>query len=276
MLQKTVLRIDFRGRLERRASLILEENLKRLLAAGALLCCVLFAGAANAALVKVGNLVLTADGTFTPHSLPRSTYVPINFKGHADLKAVDGGVPLPLQQLVLDFDRDGRLTTAGLPVCQPASLQEATPEEARNRCPNAIVGTGHVSAMISGGGQSPILASSPLTFFNGPRIEGKPSVVLHARITVPAVQNFVITIPIEKRPGLFRYRATLDLPPIAAGRGSLIHLDASIGKRYRSAGVERSYVAARCGDGIIRTHGRFTFADGTIIDGSVEKACTVR
>ena len=89
-------------------------------------------------------------------------------------------------------------------------------------------------------------------------------------------QTFVITIPIEKRGGLFRYRATLDLPPIAGGRGSLTHIDAKIGKRYRFGGVRRSYVAARCGDGILRTHGRFTFADGTIIDGSVEKGCTVR
>jgi hypothetical protein len=250
--------------------------LKRLLAAGALICCALFAGAANAALVKVGNLVLTADGGFTPSSLPRSTYSPISFKGRADLKAVDGGVPAALQQLVLDFDRDGRLSTAGLPACQPASLGEATPAEARNRCAGAIVGTGHAQALIGREGQPPVLASSPLTFFNGPPLEGKPTVILHARITFPGVQNFVITIPIEKRPGRFRYRATLDLPPIAGGDGSLIHIDASIGKRYRFGGVERSYVAARCGDGIIRTHGRFTFAGGMIIDGSVEKACTVR
>ena len=69
---------------------------------------------------------------------------------------------------------------------------------------------------------------------------------------------------------------SLPLPPIAGGLGSLTHLDASIGKRYRSAGKERSYVSARCSDGILSTRGRFTFADGTVIDGSVEKACTVR
>jgi hypothetical protein len=249
--------------------------LKRLLAAGALICCVLFAGAANAALVRVGNLVLTADGGFKPSSLPRSTYAPINFDGEANLRAVDGSVPPPLQQLVLEFDRDGRLSTGGLPVCQPTSLEEATTQEARSRCPAAIVGTGHASVAINDGGQ-PLVVSSPLTFFNGPRLAGKPTVILHARITVPAVQNFVITIPIEKRGGQYRYRATVDLPPIAGGRGSLTHLDASIGKRYRFGGKERSYVSARCADGIFSTRGRFTFAEGTIIDGSVEKACTVR
>jgi len=157
-----------------------------------------------------------------------------------------------------------------------ARLEEATPAEARSRCHGAIVGTGHVGALITRPEGAPVEASSPLTLFNGPRQAGKPTVILHARITVPAVQTFVITIPIEKRGGLFRYRATVEIPPLAGGRGSLTHLDATVGRRYRFRGTERSYTAARCGDGIFRTHGRFTFADGTIIDGSVEKACTVR
>lgn len=250
--------------------------MKRFLAVGGLVCCVLFAGAANAALVKVGDLVLTADGGFTPNRLPRNTYVPIDFQGHADLKLVSGGVPSPLQQLIIDFDRDGRLTTAGLPICQPTALQDATPREARARCSNAIVGTGGASALIRVEGGPPLVANSPITLFNGPRLGGKPTVILHARTTSPAVQNFVITIPIEKRPGQFRYRATVDVPPIADGLGSLVHLDATVGKRYRFGGKERSYVSGRCGDGIFRTHGRFTLGDGTIIDGSVEKACTVR
>lgn len=235
-----------------------------------------FAGGANAALVKIGHLVLTADGGLTPSVLPRRAYAPIHFQGHADLKLTDGGVPAPLQQLVIDFDRDGRLTTAGLPVCQPSQLEEVTPQQARARCPKAIVGTGGATALIRVENQPPLAASSPITLFNGPRLGGKPTVILQARITAPAVQSFVITIPIEKRGGLFHYRATIDVPPIAGGLGSLVHLDASVGKRYRAGGEERSYVSARCGDGIFRTRGRFTLADGTIIEGSVEKACTVR
>jgi hypothetical protein len=250
--------------------------LKRLLGIGAVIACVLFAGGANAALVKVGNLVLTADGGFTPRVLPRQTFAPIDFTGHADLKSADGSVPPALQQVVLDFDRDGRLSTGGLPACQPSLLEEATPAEARSRCPNAIVGTGHVSALITREEGAPIPASSLVTLFNGPRQEGHPTVIFHARTTVPATQTFVITIPIEKRGGLYRYRATVDLPPIAAGLGSLVHVDVKIGKRYRYRGSERSYTAARCGDGIFRTRGRFTFAGDTVIEGSVEKFCTVR
>ncbi|HEY0392376.1 MAG TPA: hypothetical protein VGC63_11755 [Solirubrobacterales bacterium] len=250
--------------------------MKRLLGIAAVTACVLFAGGANAALVKVGNLVLTADGGFTPRTLPRQAFAPIDFAGHADLKSVDGSVPPPLQQVVLDFDRDGRLSTTGLPICQPSLLEEVTPAEARSRCPNAIVGTGHVNALIAREAGPPLLASSLVTLFNGPRQAGHPTVILHARTTVPAVQNFVVTIPIEKRGGQYSYRATVDVPPIAAGRGSVIHLDVKVGKRYRYRGSERSYAAARCGDGILRTRGRFTFIGNLLIEGSVEKPCTVR
>lgn len=248
---------------------------KRLLGFGALVAFALLAAAASAALVQVNGLVLTADGGFTPRTLPKRAFAPIDFQGTANLKAVGGGQPPPLQQVVLDFDRNGRLETAGLPTCDPASLEEVTPDEARRLCAGAIVGTGHVQALVplpSG----TVQASSPVTFFNGPPEDGHPTVILHARPTTPAVQTFVITIPIERRGGQFRYTATINMPPIFGGTGSLVHLDAKIGRHYRYRGSERSYTSARCTNGVLRTRGRFTFADGTLIEGSVEKGCTVR
>jgi hypothetical protein len=236
----------------------------------------LIAGGAEGALIKVGNLVLKADGGFTPRTLPRHRFAPISFEGHADIKRTDGGIPPALQQVVLDFDRDGRLSTAGLPTCNPSLLQEATPEEARAKCARAIVGTGHIEVLIEREGGPPYDVTAPLTLFNGPPQAANPTVVFHTRITVPATQNFAIVIPIERRRGEYRYRAGLDVPPIAAGRGALVHVDIQIGRRYRFHGVKRSYVSARCSDNVLSTRGRFTFADGLVIDGSVEKSCTFR
>ncbi|HEX6753136.1 MAG TPA: hypothetical protein VF093_06075 [Solirubrobacterales bacterium] len=238
--------------------------------------CVLCAGAADAALVRFGNLILTADGGFTPRLLPKRAFAPIEFEGHADLRAVDGGIPPAVRQIVLDFDRDGRLSTGGLPICAPAVLEEATPAEARARCPGAVVGSGRVEALVALGDGPPVKVGSPLTVFNGPRQEGHATAILHARTTAPSVQAFVLTVPIERRGGDFRYRATIDVPPIAGGQGSLTHVDGTIGRRYRFEGTRRSYASARCSDGVLRTHGRLTFADTTIIDGTIEKACTAR
>jgi len=250
--------------------------LKRLLAFGVLIACLLPAGSTGAESLKFGNLWLTADGGFTPRSLPRNSFSPIGFKGYINTKSVGGNVPPALQRAVVEFDRDGRLSMQGLATCDPSLLEEATPQEARERCPRAIVGSGHVGALIATEAGPPVYASSLLTIFNGPRQEGHPTAILHARTTEPGVQNFVITVPIERRSGAFRYRATVEIPPIAAGRGSLTHIDVDIGRRYRFKGIRRSYISARCRHNVLSTYGRFTFAEGAFLAGSVEKACTPR
>lgn len=232
----------------------------------------LLGGSASGALVEVNDLVLRADGGFTPQTLPRHRFAPIDFQGRVDIAAKDGGRPSPLKQALIDFDHDGRLSVAGLPSCAPDSIKEASTEEARRICRGAIVGTGHVEALVALE-TGPVPASSPLTIFNGPRVGGLPTAILHARTTVPGTQTYAIVVPIEQRRGGFRYRARIDLPPIAAGFGAITHLDVAIGRRYRAGGKQRSYVSARCSDHILQTHGRFTFEDGTIIDGLVEKYC---
>jgi hypothetical protein len=234
------------------------------------------AGGASAALVKVGDLVLEADGGFTPQKLPRKAFAPIDFQGHANLSTRSGAMPPVLQQAVIDFDRDGRLTTGGLATCPPDRVADASPMAARQSCSAAIVGKGRIEALVTPPGQPTTATGSLLTLFNGPRQGGDATVIAHAQITSPALQTFAIVIPVERRKGRFRYRATLNVPPITIGTGALTHVDVRVGRRYTSQGVRRSYVSARCSDNVLETHGRFTFSDGTVIDGSVMKGCFAR
>jgi hypothetical protein len=228
--------------------------------------------AGDGALVEVDGLVLRADGGFQPQTLPRRSYVPIDFEGHIDISAKAGGRPSPLREAVIDFDRDGRLSVAGLPTCAPESVAGAGSEEARRICRGAIVGEGHVGVLVALP-SGLVRATAALTLFNGPRLEGNPTVILHARFTVPATQTYAIVVPIERHRGRFRYRARLELPPLAGGLGALTHIDVRVGRRYRSGGRSRSYVSARCSDNILQTHGYFSFEDGTVISGQVEKYC---
>lgn len=242
------------------------------LALGAVAAVGALAGPATGALVEVDDLVLHADGGFRPQALPRHRFAPIEFQGHVAIAAKDGGRPTPLRQALIDFDHDGRISVAGLPTCTPESIAAASSEEARRICRGAIVGTGQVEALVSLS-SGPVQVRSPLTIFNGPPLNGQPTVVLHAQTTVPATQTYAILVPIERRRGEYRYRARIELPPIAGGLGALTRLEAKIGRRYRAGGRPRSYVSARCSDNILRTHGHFAFEDGVVIDGSVEKFC---
>ena len=125
----------------------------------------LLGGSASGALVEVDDIVLRADGGFQPQALPRHRFAPIEFQGHVDLSAKGGGKPPPRRQALIDFDRDGRLSVAGLPTCSPDAIDEATTEEARRICRSAIVGTGHVEALVSlDSGDVP--ARSLLTIFS--------------------------------------------------------------------------------------------------------------
>lgn len=247
-------------------------RLRRALVLGLALIAV-SAGSAGAALIKVNGLILHADGGFRPQTLPRHQFAPIDFQGYFEITAQGGGQPAALRQAVIDFDRDGRLDATGLPVCQPATVASLSSEEARRACHGAIVGTGRVGAAIRLPGGT-VDGSSALTVFNGPPTAGSPTVILHARTVIPDVQTYAIVVLIERRRGAFRYRATLDFPPIASGLGAITQVSVKIGRRFNAGGKRRSYVSAQCSDGILQTHGHFSFADGTIIDGAVEKPCT--
>jgi hypothetical protein len=230
-------------------------------------------GGANAALIKVGNLVLRADGGFVPSVLPRGHFEPIDFHGHANLINTDGGTPTALEEMRLDFDRDGRLEVRGLPVCPVARIAHATVGQARRKCAGAIVGTGHVGAVFDLFGV-PVNARVKATLFNGPRKGGNPTVLGHTYTTLPTTRAYTVVIPIRPlKRGPYGYRATFDVPKLAAD-GVLTHIDGRIGRRYDYGGRERSYVNARCTTGIIRTHGHFLFADGIVMDGTLEKPCT--
>lgn len=232
----------------------------------------LTAGAA-ADQVRLGPLVVTADGGFTPRLLPKRAFAPIRFQGRAEIEMLNGEQPPALRRIRLDFDRDGKLTTTGLASCAPESIANATPAQARQACGAALVGTGHVGASIAFPGRAPVEVSSPLSLFNGPRQSGNPTAIAHAQNTFPETETYVVVIPIEQRPGTYRYRATFDIPAIAGGAGALTHVDAKIGRRWRSGGEERSYASARCSDGILQTLGLASFADGTVISGSIFKPC---
>lgn len=234
------------------------------------------AGAAEAIKLRIGNIIIVGDGGFTPTKLPKHRNAPIKLFGHATFKTVDGTRPSPLRTLTLEFDKHGAVETRGLPKCTMGKLIATTTKVARNHCRGAIVGKGFGTALIELPEQRGIKASSPLTLFNGPVKHGNPTVLGHAHLDYPAPTTYVILIEIQKvSHGRYGFKTVAEFPKIVNGYGSPLSGHLTIGREWNWHGKRLSYANAHCADGRLQAKAEFTFEDGSFVQGTVFKPCTV-
>lgn len=234
-------------------------------------------GAAQAIELRVGKIVITTDGGFTPTTLPKRENAPIKLYGYARFKTIDGTRPSPLRRLEIEFDKHGAVETRGLQKCTRAKLVATTTPRARKQCPDAIVGTGFGTALVELPEQGPIEASSALTLFNGPRVHGNPSVLGHAHLDYPAPTTYVILIEIEKiNRGRYGFRTVADFPRIVNDYGSPVFGRLKIGKEWIYKGKRLSFANAHCPDGRLQARGEFSFKDGSSVQGTLFRPCKVR
>ncbi|MET0305859.1 MAG: hypothetical protein ABW196_06470 [Solirubrobacterales bacterium] len=235
------------------------------------------AGTAQAIKLRIGNIVIVANGGFTPTTLPKHENAPIKLYGSAKFSTVDGTRPSPLRQLVIEFDKHGAVETRGLPKCTKAKLVATTVATARRNCSGSIVGTGFGTAIVELPEQRGIKASSPLTLFNGPKVHGNPSVLGHAHLDYPAPTTYVILIEIEKiSNGRYGFRTVADFPRIANDYGSPLSGHLKIGREWSYKGKRLSYANAHCADGRLQAKAEFSFKDGSFVQGTVFRPCKVR
>ncbi|MBW8060053.1 MAG: hypothetical protein FVQ78_06885 [Solirubrobacterales bacterium] len=236
----------------------------------------LAAGAAQAIKLRVGDIVITANGGFTPTTLPKRKNAPIKLYGHARFATIDGSRPSPLRRLVLEFDKHGAVETRGLPKCTQRKLVATTTKTARRNCRGSIVGTGFGTAVVELPEQRPIKASSALTLFNGPRKHGNPTVLGHAHLDYPAPTTYVIPIEIQKiRNGRYGFKTVADFPRIANDYGSPVYGRLKIDRTWKHKGKTLSFANARCADGRLQAKAAFSFKDGTFVQGTLFRPCKV-
>jgi hypothetical protein len=245
------------------------------LALGALF---ILAARGDAVQLRAGDILINAEGSFSPTSLPRHEDAPITLRGGGRISTVSGELPPILETINIEFDRHGHVETTGLPVCRHSQLIATTVAAARRACGGAIVGRGYGSAVVKFPEQAPIPASSPITLFNGPRKHGNPTVFAHAYLTEPVgPATFIVPIEIERiQRGIYGYRTKARIPEIAGGAGHPTGGRLTVGRKWTHQGVRHSYVNARCETGRLQARGEFTFDDGTYLTGTFLRPCTVR
>jgi hypothetical protein len=214
--------------------------------------------------------------TVSPSKLSKSKFQPASLKLVTDLSnAVTGnGVPVPANRAVLDFDKNVKLYTKGIPTCTNAKLQNTSTSQAKAACSRAIVGHGSATVLIPVG---PQVFTEPVTVtaFNGRPSGGRPVILVHTFGSTP-VQNTTILIGTISNYNRHGYGPRLDvqIPPIAGGTGSLTHFQTTVNRKYRYRGKKRSYVSAKCPKNKkLKSRGAFTFMDNQTLTPTYVQRC---
>lgn len=247
------------------------------LGAALLIGALVLVSTAGGQVIRVGNLVLKADGGFSPRALPKHEDAPISLHGGGSLSTVNGDLPPVVETISIEFDRHGSVETAGLPICTDRQLEATTVRGARNDCPGAIVGEGRGRAIVSLPETRPIPVESPITLFNGPPKHGMPTFFAHAYTTFPVPTTFVIPVVVERiHKGVYGYRTRARIPRIAGGYGIPVAGHLKVVRKWSFKGRDRSYVNARCETGHLQARVEAKFKDGTYLSGVFIRACEVR
>lgn len=181
------------------------------------------------------------------------------------------------------INRNGKISTVGLPVCTAAELQSTTTQTALARCGPALVGRGHFGADVKFTGPSPFPARGTVLAFNS-KVGSKPGILLHLFGTTPVQATFILPLTISHTAkGDFGTILSTKVPRLAGGFGSVTEIDLDLGRSYSFRGKRYSYLSASCaapgkfsGALFDFARGRFEFADGRALNTTVTRDCQVR
>ncbi len=229
---------------------------------------------AYAITAEIGPVWVSATATLQPRELPAHGNRPVFLSTVTRVGTHDGSTPPTLQTLLFELDRNGTIDTKGLPTCTTAKLEGRTPAQARRRCAGALVGTGTGKALVTMPGRAPFRITTPISIFNGPPDQGRPTLIAHAYEKVPAPQALLVPITIERvSHGRYGFRAEVQIPEIAGGYGAAILAEAKIGAIRMRGGREVGYISAHCAGGRLQVQGSARFTDGDYFPVTLTSPC---
>jgi hypothetical protein len=241
------------------------------------------AGLAQAELSQEGNVRISFNGGFSPHTLPRDELAPVTIEVAGAIGTTDGTHPPAVKRIEIGINRHGRLSTEGLPACSGPRLQSTSTETALKRCRAALVGRGRFGADVEFPNAETVPTTGTMLAFYG-RSNGKQALLLHLYATTPVRATFVLPLVISSKGNeLFGTVLSAKIPTLAGGLGSVTQIDLKVGREYTYRGERRSFISASCPapagfqSAIFPlARGSFYFADGRKIDTTLARDCRVR
>jgi len=229
---------------------------------------------AYAVVAEVGPNFVSTTVTMQPRELPKRGGAPITLSSVTRVGTRDGSTPPTLKSLQFLVDKHGFVNDRAFPVCTLAKLEGTTPTQARKRCRGALVGRGTGKALVTMPGQEPFRIASAISFFNGPRSGGRPTLIAHGYETVPVPKTLLVPIVIERvAKGRYGFRVRIEMPEVAGGFGAPILAEATIGATRKLHGRTVGYINAYCSGGRLQVDGSLRFTNGDFFPATLTSPC---
>ena len=251
--------------------------------AGLSLILVLAPSPAHAETVRRDGMVVSFDGQLSPRVLPRDRALPINTRLSGRVRSESGRELPKLKRILIEVNRHAVVDTQGMPVCEAGRITHLFAPEALGECRRSLVGRGRFGVQVAFPDQAVTRTHGKvLAFYSWHR--GRPAVLIHV-VTLQPVP-VVITLPLimRKRRG-GEYGFVLSSPPLSRYTGPSIFttdFDFRLGRRYRAAGKDRSFISAACpapagfpSAAFSLARATYTFEDGRRFRETLNRTCRV-
>lgn len=242
-----------------------------------------FSTSANGEVFGGANVRASFNGWISPHALPRGSLIPVSLHMAGALSATEGQEPPQLQRLTIAINRNGRVSTAGLPTCRKNLIESSTTKQALAVCRPALVGSGTFTAHIGIPTEAPFPARGRMLAFNSV-LHGKRVILaqIYGTEPVPTAQVLVLNF-LRSGGGSFGTTLSVQLPTVTENWGYATGFQLTLHRSYNFHGRSRSFISASCpaprgfGSALFTAaQGTYYLADGRAITRNLQGTCKVR
>lgn len=179
--------------------------------------------------------------------------------------------PPKAQVIRILIDKAVKVSFKGLKICN-ANLDQTTVAQAQEACPDSVVGTGTVTALI---GSAPVTGS--LLAFIGPNGSLTLHIVVDAGGT-PVTQIIPAKFTQASDQSLYGQEVVITVPSLAGGAGSLTSADITLQKQVTKKKKNKkkkkySLFSAQCTDGVYDFLNIETYSDHETITEPFTQTC---
>ncbi len=242
----------------------------------------LLAPSARGEVAQKQGVRVAVEGRIDPARLPRRGAAPVAVTIGGRISSTAPGGPPRLRTIAIAINRQGRLSSRGLPLCRKGDISPSTTREALAACGRSLVGEGRFSADVRLPEQSPFPSQGRVLAFNG-RFRGRPAILAHVYGTAPVPTSYVLPFLIRRARGTYGTILEASLPQVTGNWGFVTGVSMTLARRFTYRGRSRSYLAAACpappgfpGALFPLARTSFAFVGGPTLISTLTRSCRVK